>query len=47
MGANHGGEIAELCKIAQPNFGIVTSLGLAHLEGFGSFKTIVETKTAM
>ncbi|MCL2682815.1 MAG: UDP-N-acetylmuramoyl-tripeptide--D-alanyl-D-alanine ligase [Bacteroidales bacterium] len=47
MGANHAGEIAELCEIAQPNFGIITSLGLAHLEGFGSFETIVETKTAL
>ncbi|MDR0438016.1 MAG: UDP-N-acetylmuramoyl-tripeptide--D-alanyl-D-alanine ligase [Bacteroidales bacterium] len=47
MGANHAGEIAELCEISQPNFGLITSLGLAHLEGFGSFETIVETKTAL
>ncbi len=36
MGANHIGEIADLCKIARPNFGLITNLGLAHLEGFGS-----------
>jgi UDP-N-acetylmuramoyl-tripeptide--D-alanyl-D-alanine ligase len=47
MGANHAGEIAELCKISQPNFGLITSLGKAHLEGFGNFETIVETKTAL
>ncbi|MDR2907775.1 MAG: UDP-N-acetylmuramoyl-tripeptide--D-alanyl-D-alanine ligase [Bacteroidales bacterium] len=47
MGANHPGEIADLCDIAQPNFGLITSLGLAHLEGFGSFENIVETKTAL
>ncbi len=35
MGANHLGEIAELSKIAQPNLGIITNIGLAHLEGFG------------
>ncbi|MDR1950829.1 MAG: UDP-N-acetylmuramoyl-tripeptide--D-alanyl-D-alanine ligase [Bacteroidales bacterium] len=47
MGANHLGEIAELCEISKPNFGIITSLGLAHLEGFGSFENIVKTKTAL
>lgn len=35
MGANHQGEIAELCKIAEPDFGLITNIGLAHLEGFG------------
>ena len=33
MGANHIGEISELCKIAKPNFGIITNIGKAHLEG--------------
>jgi len=47
MGANHGGEIAELCEISQPNFGLITSLGKAHLEGFGSYEVIVETKTGL
>jgi len=35
MGANHQGEIAELCRIAEPDFGLITNIGLAHLEGFG------------
>lgn len=36
MGANHEGEIRNLCSIAEPDFGIITNIGLAHLEGFGS-----------
>ena len=44
MGANHPFEIAELCEIANPNFGIITSIGKAHLEGFGSFENIIKTK---
>jgi UDP-N-acetylmuramoyl-tripeptide--D-alanyl-D-alanine ligase len=47
MGANHPGEIAELCKIAKPNAGLITNIGKAHLEGFGSTETILETKTAL
>ena len=35
MGANHRGEIAELCRIGRPTHGIVTNVGDAHLEGFG------------
>ncbi len=35
MGASHPGEIARLCEIAQPDFGLITNIGLAHLEGFG------------
>jgi len=44
MGANHPGEIAELCKIALPDFGLITNVGKAHLEGFGSFEGIKRTK---
>lgn len=35
MGANHQGEIAQLCEIADPDFGLITNIGNAHLEGFG------------
>lgn len=47
MGANHPGEIKILCKIANPDFGIVTNMGKAHLEGFGSFEGVVKTKSEM
>ena len=44
MGANHPFEIAELCAIANPNYGIISSIGKAHLDGFGSFDNIIKTK---
>ncbi|WP_430814492.1 UDP-N-acetylmuramoyl-tripeptide--D-alanyl-D-alanine ligase [Carboxylicivirga sp. RSCT41] len=44
MGANHVGEIELLCKIAEPNFGIITNVGKAHLEGFGSFEGVKTAK---
>lgn len=47
MGANHPGEIRELCDIADPDMGIVTNIGQAHLEGFGSYENIVLTKKAL
>lgn len=47
MGANHPGEIAELCAIADPDFGIITNVGRAHLEGFGSFEAIKNTKAGL
>ena len=45
MGANHPGEIAFLCEIADPDSGLITNVGRAHLEGFGSFEGVVHTKT--
>ncbi|WP_372775750.1 UDP-N-acetylmuramoyl-tripeptide--D-alanyl-D-alanine ligase [Mangrovibacterium sp.] len=47
MGANHPGEIYDLCKIAEPNMGLVTNMGKAHLEGFGSFEGVIKTKSEM
>ena len=47
MGANHPGEIDYLCNIANPEFGLITNVGKAHLEGFGSFKGVIRTKTEL
>ncbi|MDR1725261.1 MAG: UDP-N-acetylmuramoyl-tripeptide--D-alanyl-D-alanine ligase [Bacteroidales bacterium] len=44
MGANHFGEIKFLCEIAKPTHGIITNIGLAHIEGFGSFEGVIKTK---
>ena len=45
MGANHPGEIALLASIAQPNAGLITNFGKAHLEGFGSLQGVVKAKS--
>ena len=47
MGANHPGEIELLCGIADPDCGLITNVGRAHLEGFGSFEGVVRTKTEL
>ncbi|MDL2322417.1 UDP-N-acetylmuramoyl-tripeptide--D-alanyl-D-alanine ligase [Bacteroidales bacterium OttesenSCG-928-A17] len=47
MGANHPGEIRELCEIADPDFGLITNIGKAHLDGFGSFEGVIRTKTEL
>lgn len=47
MGANHIGEIKELCEIAEPNYGIITNIGTAHIEGFGSKEGVIKTKNEM
>lgn len=43
LGANHPGEIKELCEIVLPNYGIVTSIGKEHLEGFGNLNNVMKT----
>ena len=43
-GANHPGEIADLCRIVQADWGLITNVGRAHLEGFGSFVGVKQTK---
>jgi UDP-N-acetylmuramoyl-tripeptide--D-alanyl-D-alanine ligase len=47
MGASRPGEIAELCKISIPTYGLITNIGNAHLEGFGTFEKIISTKGAL
>lgn len=47
MGANHIGEIKFLTNMVEPNFGVITNVGKAHLEGFGSFEGVIKTKTEL
>lgn len=44
MGASHPGDIAELVDIAEPDYGLITNVGRAHLQGFGSFEGVQQTK---
>lgn len=44
MGANHLHEIEGYCKYAQPTHGIITNIGKAHIEGFGSVENIIKGK---
>ena len=44
MGASHPGDIKELVDVAEPNCGLITNVGRAHLEGFGSFEGVQQTK---
>lgn len=46
-GANHPGEIAFLSDIVNPDCGLITNVGRAHLEGFGSFEGVIATKTEL
>ena len=47
MGANKPKDIEELCLIAEPNYGIITNVGKAHLQGFLTFKGVIETKSEL
>lgn len=47
MGANHQKEIEFLCKIAQPDYGLITNFGKAHLEGFGSVEGVIKAKSEL
>jgi UDP-N-acetylmuramoyl-tripeptide--D-alanyl-D-alanine ligase len=44
MGANHPGDIKELVEIAEPDYGLITNVGMAHLQGFGSLEGVIRTK---
>jgi UDP-N-acetylmuramoyl-tripeptide--D-alanyl-D-alanine ligase len=47
LGANHIGEIEFLCNIVEPDYGLITNIGKAHLEGFGSFAGVIKAKTEL
>lgn len=47
MGANHQGEINELCTIAEPAYGLITNIGKAHLEGFGGIEGVKKGKSEL
>lgn len=47
MGDNKPRDIHELCEIAEPNYGIITNVGLDHIEGYGSYEANVQTKNEL
>lgn len=47
MGANHQGEIEFLCGISQPDYGLITNIGKAHLEGFGGIEGVKKGKSEL
>lgn len=47
MGASHPGDIKELVDIAEPDYGLITNVGKAHLQGFGSFEGVMRTKAEL
>lgn len=44
MGASHPGDIKTLAETAEPTCGLITNVGRAHLQGFGSFEGVIKTK---
>jgi UDP-N-acetylmuramoyl-tripeptide--D-alanyl-D-alanine ligase len=47
MGANHQGEIKQLCQIAEPTHGLITNIGKAHLGGFGGYDGVIKAKSEL
>ena len=47
MGASHPGDIKELVEVCEPNYGLITNVGKAHLQGFGSFEGVMRTKAEL
>lgn len=47
MGANHQGEIASYCEYTKPDYGLITNIGSAHLEGFGGIEGVLKGKTEL
>jgi UDP-N-acetylmuramoyl-tripeptide--D-alanyl-D-alanine ligase len=47
LGANKGGDIEELCLIAEPDFGVITNIGKEHLEGFGDIEGVAKAESEL
>lgn len=47
LGANHPGEIQELCEIALPDYGLITNIGKEHLEGFGDIEGVARAESEL
>lgn len=47
MGANHQKEIESYCTYTAPDYGLITNVGLAHIEGFGGYEGVVKGKTEL
>jgi UDP-N-acetylmuramoyl-tripeptide--D-alanyl-D-alanine ligase len=45
LGTNNPGEIADLCRIADPNYGLITNIGKEHLEGFGTLEAVAKEES--